>query len=57
MEYDMVFEGGGAKGMVFVGVLQELEALGHMPARLLGASAGAIMATFLAAGYEYPGNG
>jgi NTE family protein len=52
MEYDMVFEGGGAKGMAFVGALQELEMRGHTPARLLGASAGAIMATFLAAGYN-----
>lgn len=51
MKYDMVFEGGGAKGMVFVGALQELEKRGHTPARLMGASAGAIMATFLAAGY------
>jgi predicted acylesterase/phospholipase RssA len=51
MEYDLVFEGGGAKGTVFVGAVQELEARGHTPARLLGASAGAIMATFLAAGY------
>ncbi len=52
MQYDMVFEGGGAKGMVFVGALQELQARGHTPARLLGTSAGSIMATFLAAGYE-----
>ena len=52
MEYDMVFEGGGAKGMAFVGAMQELEVRGHTPARLLGASAGAIMATFLAAGYD-----
>jgi NTE family protein len=52
MEYDLVFEGGGAKGMAFVGALQELEVRGHTPARLLGASAGAIMSTFLAAGYD-----
>jgi len=52
MEYDMVFEGGGAKGMAFIGCLEELEALGHRPARLLGASAGAIIATLLAAGYD-----
>ena len=52
MEYDMVFEGGGAKGMAFVGALQEFETRGHTPARLLGASAGAILATFLAAGYD-----
>jgi predicted acylesterase/phospholipase RssA len=51
MKYDMVFEGGGAKGMVFVGALQELESRGHTPGRLLGTSAGSIMATFLAAGY------
>jgi predicted acylesterase/phospholipase RssA len=52
MQYDMVFEGGGAKGMVFVGALQELQTRGHSPARLLGTSAGSIMATFLAAGYD-----
>lgn len=52
MKYDMVFEGGGAKGMVFVGALETLEQQGHTPGRLMGASAGAIMATFLAAGYS-----
>jgi len=52
MQYDMVFEGGGAKGMVFVGALQELERRGHTPGRLLGTSAGAIMATFIAAGFS-----
>ncbi|MCB0033125.1 MAG: patatin-like phospholipase family protein, partial [Anaerolineales bacterium] len=51
MEYDLVFEGGGAKGMVFVGAMQEFEARGHKIGRLLGTSAGAITATFLAAGY------
>src|SRR5512139_2222544 len=52
MHYDMVFEGGGAKGMVFVGAMQEIEQRGHRPGRLLGTSAGSIMATFLAAGYD-----
>jgi NTE family protein len=52
MQYDIVFEGGGAKGIAFVGAMQELKSRGHTPARLLGASAGAIMATFLAAGYD-----
>lgn len=51
MQYDLVFEGGGAKGMVFVGALQEFEARGHTCGRLLGTSAGAITATLLAAGY------
>jgi NTE family protein len=52
MLYDMVFEGGGAKGTVFVGAMQELQKRGHMPGRLLGTSAGSIMATLLAAGYQ-----
>ena len=52
MNYDMVFEGGGAKGMVFVGAMQEFEARGHSHDRLLGTSAGAITAALLAAGYS-----
>jgi len=52
MELDMVFEGGGAKGMVFVGACAELERRGHRPARLVGTSAGAINATLMAAGYD-----
>ena len=52
MEYDLVFEGGGAKGMVFVGALEVFEKLGHKHGRLLGTSAGAITATLLAAGYS-----
>lgn len=52
MEYDLVFEGGGAKGMAFVGAMQEFEAAGHTYKRLLGTSAGAITAALLAAGYS-----
>lgn len=52
MEYDLVFEGGGAKGIVFVGAMQEFEARGHTVGRVLGTSAGAITATLLAAGYS-----
>lgn len=52
MQYDLVFEGGGAKGIVFVGALQEMERRGHTYGRLLGTSAGSIMATFTAAGYD-----
>jgi NTE family protein len=49
---DLVFEGGGAKGMVFVGALEELFKDGdRTPGRLLGTSAGAITAAILAAGY------
>lgn len=54
MKYDLVFEGGGAKGMVFVGAMQVFESLGHTPGRLLGTSAGAITAALLAAGYSSP---
>lgn len=55
MQYDLVFEGGGAKGIVFVGALQEMERRGHTYGRLLGTSAGSIMATFTAAGYDVNG--
>lgn len=51
MEYDLVFEGGGAKGMVLVGACEEFFRRGHTFDRLLGTSAGAITATLLAAGY------
>ena len=52
MDYDLVFEGGGAKGIVFVGAMQEFDARGHKHGRLLGTSAGAITATLLAADYS-----
>ncbi len=52
MQFDMVFEGGGAKGMVFVGAMEEFNQRGHTHGRLLGTSAGAITATLLAAGYS-----
>ena len=52
MKCDVVFEGGGAKGIALVGAWQEFEAQGHGFDRILGTSAGAIMATFLAAGYS-----
>jgi NTE family protein len=52
MKYDLVFEGGGAKGMVFVGAMEVFESEGCESGRLLGTSAGAITATCLAAGYN-----
>ena len=51
MRYDMVFEGGGAKGAVFVGAIQEFERRGHTARRFVGTSAGAITATLMSAGY------
>lgn len=52
MEFDLVFEGGGAKGLAFVGALQALERRGHTPRRVVGTSAGSIVALMLAAGYN-----
>jgi len=52
MKFDMVFEGGGAKGMAFVGALRTLEDNKHTSGRLVGTSAGAISATLIAAGYS-----
>ena len=51
MEYDLVFEGGGAKGVAFVGALQAFERHGHQPRRVIGTSAGSITACLIAAGY------
>ena len=50
-KYDLVFEGGGAKGSSFVGALEALQEAGHTHRRLLGTSAGAITAAFMAARY------
>jgi predicted acylesterase/phospholipase RssA len=51
-KFDLVFEGGGAKGIAFVGALEVLLQQGHTWRRLLGTSAGAITATLCAAGYS-----
>lgn len=51
-KFDLVFEGGGAKGSVFAGALEVFIGAGHEPARLVGTSAGAITAALLAAGYS-----
>ncbi len=52
MEFDLVFEGGGAKGLAFVGALQTFERRGHTPRRVIGTSAGSILAVLIAAGYN-----
>ncbi len=49
--YDVVFEGGGAKGIAFVGALEVLQQRQHTIRRAIGTSAGAITATLCAAGY------
>src|ERR1044071_5560048 len=50
-QFDLVFEGGGAKGSVFAGALEVFFGAGHKPARFVGTSAGAITAALLAADY------
>ena len=49
---DLVFEGGGVKGIGLIGALSVLEEQGYEPQNVAGASAGAIVATLLAAGYS-----
>ena len=48
---DLVFEGGGVKGIGLVGALAVLEEQGFQPQNMAGASAGAIVAALYAAGY------
>jgi NTE family protein len=52
MRVDLVFEGGGVKGIGLVGTLAVLEERGYVPQNVAGASAGAIVAALVAAGYR-----
>jgi NTE family protein len=49
---DLVCEGGGVLGIGLVGAYSVLEASGFQPQNLAGTSAGAIVATLIAAGYR-----
>jgi NTE family protein len=49
---DLVFEGGGVKGIGLAGALATLEERGYQPQNVAGTSAGAITAALLAAGYS-----
>lgn len=51
-EFDGIFEGGGAKGIAFVGALALMEQQGRWFKRVAGTSAGAITAALIAAGYK-----
>lgn len=51
MKVDAIFEGGGVRGISFVGAICRLEEKGYEFQRLAGTSAGAIMAALLAVGY------
>lgn len=48
---DLVFEGGGVKGIALVGAFSVLEGRGYEPQNMAGAPAGAIVAALIAAGY------
>lgn len=52
MRADAVFEGGGVKGIGLVGAAMALEERGYEWVNLAGTSAGAIVASLLAAGYS-----
>lgn len=52
MIVDGVFSGGGIKGFAYVGAIQALEEKGVKFDRVAGTSAGAILATFIAAGFN-----
>jgi NTE family protein len=51
MKFDGIFEGGGSKSVALVGAIDSIISRGFEPARVAGASAGAITAGILAAGY------
>lgn len=52
MKLGIALSGGGARGIAHVGVLQALEDYGIYPDEIAGASAGAIIGTFYAAGFS-----
>ena len=56
MLIDGVFSGGGLKGFALVGAYQVLEEKGYQFQRVAGTSAGAILASFIAAGYSAQGD-
>lgn len=49
---DLVCEGGGVRGIALVGAFAALEGAGYRPHNVAGTSAGAIVATLIAAGYR-----
>lgn len=52
MKIDAVFQGGGIKGIAFVGAVKCIEDNGYEWERVAGTSAGAIIAALLSAGYS-----
>jgi NTE family protein len=52
LKVDAVFEGGGVKGIGFVGAVEVMEAANYQFENVAGTSAGAIVASFIAADYS-----
>lgn len=50
--FDVVFQGGGARGIVLNGAMSRLEEGGHRVGRVVGTSAGAIAASLVASGFS-----
>lgn len=48
-----IFEGGGGKGVAYLGVSKHYEEEGYFPGYVCGVSAGSIYALFIALGYTY----
>lgn len=51
LEIDVVFSGGGMKGLAFIGAIEALEKKQVTYRKIIGSSAGALIGSFLAAGY------
>lgn len=52
MLFDLVFEGGGVRGIAFIGALEALAAGGHEIDRVMGTSVGGLTAALLATGHD-----
>jgi NTE family protein len=52
MKIDGVFEGGGIKGLAYVGAIDVMEEAGYQWNRIAGTSVGSIIASLLAVGYS-----
>lgn len=52
MKFDLVFEGGGVRGVAFLGALEAFAANGHTFGRVMGTSVGGLTAALLAIGHD-----
>lgn len=52
MEFDLVFEGGGVRGVAFLGALEAFARNGHTVGRVMGTSVGGLTAALLATGHD-----